>query len=135
MSRAQTAGRARLFRTGARLRLGRHGQDHRDLVSRGLSRADHPNAHDIDEAILLSDRIVMMTNGLAARIGEVLHIALPRPRDRLALTADPQYTAYRQQLKPQHCGGADLTTIVGFGLSGGKVGRAKYDAGHDRCFR
>jgi nitrate/nitrite transport system ATP-binding protein len=54
--------------------------------------------HDIDEAILLSDRIVMMTNGPAARIGGVLEIALARPRDRLALAADPQYAAYREHL-------------------------------------
>ena len=54
--------------------------------------------HDIDEAILLSDRIVMMTNGPAAKIGEVLEIALPRPRDRLALATNPQYAAYRQAL-------------------------------------
>ncbi len=54
--------------------------------------------HDIDEAILLSDRIVMMTNGPAARIGDVLEVALPRPRDRLALATNPQYAAYRQHL-------------------------------------
>jgi len=54
--------------------------------------------HDIDEAILLSDRIVMMTNGPAAKIGDVLAIDLPRPRDRLALATNPQYAAYRQQL-------------------------------------
>jgi nitrate/nitrite transport system ATP-binding protein len=54
--------------------------------------------HDIDEAILLSDRIMMMTNGPAARIGEVLEIALPRPRDRVALATDPQFAAYRQRL-------------------------------------
>jgi nitrate/nitrite transport system ATP-binding protein len=54
--------------------------------------------HDIDEAILLSDRIVMMTTGPAAKIGEVLAIALPRPRDRLALATNPQYAAYRQAL-------------------------------------
>jgi nitrate/nitrite transport system ATP-binding protein len=54
--------------------------------------------HDIDEAILLSDRIVMMTNGPAAKIGEVLAIALPRPRDRLALATNPQYASYRQAL-------------------------------------
>lgn len=51
--------------------------------------------HDVDEAVLLSDRIVMMTNGPAATIGEVLDIALARPRDRLALASDAQYNAYR----------------------------------------
>ena len=54
--------------------------------------------HDVDEAVLLSDRIVMMTNGPAAYIGEVLDINLPRPRDRLALAEDVQYNAYRQQV-------------------------------------
>lgn len=54
--------------------------------------------HDIDEAILLSDRVVMMTNGPAARIGDMIDIALPRPRDRLALAASRQYAAYRQRL-------------------------------------
>lgn len=54
--------------------------------------------HDIDEAILLSDRIVMMTNGPRAHIGEDLHIQLARPRDRLALIGDAQYADYRRQL-------------------------------------
>jgi nitrate/nitrite transport system ATP-binding protein len=54
--------------------------------------------HDIDEAILLGDRIVMMTNGPAAQIGDVLEVALPRPRDRLALAASPEYAGYRQHL-------------------------------------
>ncbi len=47
--------------------------------------------HDVDEAVLLSDRIVMMTNGPAATIGEVLPVNLDRPRDRLALATDPAY--------------------------------------------
>ena len=51
--------------------------------------------HDVDEAVLLSDRIVMMTNGPAATIGEVLHVDLPRPRDRLTLAHDPAYIGYR----------------------------------------
>ncbi|MDH5217534.1 MAG: ABC transporter ATP-binding protein [Gammaproteobacteria bacterium] len=51
--------------------------------------------HDVDEAVLLSDRIVMMTNGPAARIGEILKIDLPRPRDRLKLAGDEQYNHYR----------------------------------------
>ncbi len=52
--------------------------------------------HDVDEAVLLSDRIVMMTNGPAARIGEILHVDLPRPRHRLALVSDPTYIAARE---------------------------------------
>lgn len=51
--------------------------------------------HDVDEAVLLSDRIVMMTNGPAATIGEILDIDLPRPRNRLALTDNPTYNHYR----------------------------------------
>lgn len=54
--------------------------------------------HNIDEAILLSDRILMMTNGPAAHIGEDLKIDLARPRDRLALLNDAQYADYRRQL-------------------------------------
>lgn len=54
--------------------------------------------HDIDEAILLSDRIIMMTNGPAATIGDVLQNDLPRPRDRLALATNSQYGEYRQHL-------------------------------------
>ena len=45
--------------------------------------------HDVDEAVLLADRIVMMTNGPAATIGQVLRVELPRPRKRLELTKDP----------------------------------------------
>jgi nitrate/nitrite transport system ATP-binding protein len=51
--------------------------------------------HDVDEAVLLSDRIVMMTNGPAAGIGEVLEIDLPRPRNRLELAGNPDYIAAR----------------------------------------
>jgi nitrate/nitrite transport system ATP-binding protein len=51
--------------------------------------------HDVDEAVLLSDRIVMMTNGPAATIGEILEVKLPRPRARLTLAHDPQYMDYR----------------------------------------
>jgi nitrate/nitrite transport system ATP-binding protein len=51
--------------------------------------------HDVDEAVLLSDRIVMMTNGPAARIGEILTVALPRPRDRVELANNPHYQECR----------------------------------------
>ena len=47
--------------------------------------------HDVDEAVLLSDRVVMMTNGPAARIGELLPVSLPRPRERLALAHDARF--------------------------------------------
>jgi nitrate/nitrite transport system ATP-binding protein len=54
--------------------------------------------HDVDEATLLSDRIVMMTNGPAARIGEVLDVPLPRPRRRLELAANQNYLKCRQRV-------------------------------------
>ena len=52
--------------------------------------------HDVDEAVLLSDKIVMMTNGPAATIGEVLKVELPRPRSRVQLAEDPRYLHYRK---------------------------------------
>lgn len=54
--------------------------------------------HDVDEAVLLSDRIVMMTNGPAATIGEVLTVDLPHPRDRMQLANDPHYHQLRAQV-------------------------------------
>ncbi|GAA0690934.1 ABC transporter ATP-binding protein [Marinobacterium maritimum] len=54
--------------------------------------------HDVDEAVLLSDRIVMMTNGPAATVGEILKVELPRPRDRIALADDPEYNHCRHQV-------------------------------------
>jgi nitrate/nitrite transport system ATP-binding protein len=52
--------------------------------------------HDVDEAVLLSDKIVMMTNGPAATIGEVLSVDLPRPRRRVELADSTQYLGYRK---------------------------------------
>ncbi|MEP5981366.1 MAG: ABC transporter ATP-binding protein [Marinobacter alexandrii] len=54
--------------------------------------------HDVDEAVLLSDRIIMMTNGPAATVGEDLRIELPRPRNRVTLADDPTYVHYRQEV-------------------------------------
>ena len=51
--------------------------------------------HDVDEAVLLSDRIVMLTNGPAATIGEILKVELERPRERVALAQDARYSQYR----------------------------------------
>jgi nitrate/nitrite transport system ATP-binding protein len=54
--------------------------------------------HDVDEAVLLSDRIVMMTNGPAAFIGEVLDVRLPRPRQRIELATDVRYIGFRKRV-------------------------------------
>ncbi len=54
--------------------------------------------HDVDEALLLADRIVLMTNGPAATVGEIVAVPFERPRDRLALIADPMYHRLRKQL-------------------------------------
>lgn len=54
--------------------------------------------HDVDEAVLLSDRIVMMTNGPSATIGEVLDVKLERPRNRLALAEDKDYNHLRSEV-------------------------------------
>jgi nitrate/nitrite transport system ATP-binding protein len=52
--------------------------------------------HDVDEAVLLSDRIVMLTNGPAATIGDIVPVTLPRPRDRVALAEDADYMHCRK---------------------------------------
>jgi nitrate/nitrite transport system ATP-binding protein len=54
--------------------------------------------HDVDEAVLLSDRVVMMTNGPAATIGQVLPVPLPRPRDRIELAGDATYNHCRHEI-------------------------------------
>lgn len=54
--------------------------------------------HDVDEAVLLSDKIIMMSNGPAADIGQVLEIDLPRPRNRVRLANNPTYNHYRQEV-------------------------------------
>lgn len=54
--------------------------------------------HDVDEAVLLSDRIVMMTNGPAATIGEILEVKLPKPRNRLELADNTEYNHYRSSV-------------------------------------
>jgi nitrate/nitrite transport system ATP-binding protein len=54
--------------------------------------------HDVDEAILLADRVVMMTNGPNARIGKIMNVDIPRPRTRRLLLDHPRYDEYRQEL-------------------------------------
>jgi nitrate/nitrite transport system ATP-binding protein len=73
--------------------------------------------HDVDEAVLLSDRIVMMTNGPAATIGEILQVRLERPRDRLALAEDREFVHLRQQvlafLYAKHVPGGSVRSETG----------------------
>jgi nitrate ABC transporter ATP-binding subunit len=54
--------------------------------------------HDVDEAIFLADRVVMMTNGPAAEVGDVLEVPFPRPRHRATLLEDPEYYRCRERL-------------------------------------
>jgi ABC-type nitrate/sulfonate/bicarbonate transport system ATPase subunit len=54
--------------------------------------------HDVDEALFLSDRVVMMTNGPNATVGEILDVPFARPRNRAALLEDPEYYALRERL-------------------------------------
>jgi len=54
--------------------------------------------HDVDEAILLADRVVMMTNGPNAKVGKVMKVDLPRPRSRQELVTHPDYYKYREEL-------------------------------------
>jgi nitrate/nitrite transport system ATP-binding protein len=54
--------------------------------------------HDVDEAILVADRVVMMTNGPRARIGKIMQVDLPRPRTRKMLLEHPRYYSYREEL-------------------------------------
>ncbi|MDH0497675.1 ABC transporter ATP-binding protein [Stutzerimonas stutzeri] len=73
-----------------------HLQDEVMKIQKELGNTMMMITHDVDEAVLLSDRIVMMTNGPSATIGEILDVKLPRPRDRIALADDPEYNHYRR---------------------------------------
>jgi nitrate/nitrite transport system ATP-binding protein len=75
-----------------------HLQDSLMEIQQNLDNTVIMITHDVDEAVLLSDRIVMMTNGPAATIGEILKIDLPRPRNRVQLADDPKFNAYRQNV-------------------------------------
>jgi len=54
--------------------------------------------HDVDEAVLLSDKVIMMTNGPSATIGEVLEVNLPRPRNRVELQHNPEYIRCKEAI-------------------------------------
>ena len=75
-----------------------HLQDTLMEIQRDLNNTVIMITHDVDEAVLLSDRIVMMTNGPSATVGEILPIDLPRPRDRLALADDVHYNHLRHEV-------------------------------------
>jgi nitrate/nitrite transport system ATP-binding protein len=75
-----------------------HLQDSVMVLHQKLSNTVLMITHDVDEAVLLSDRIVMMTNGPSARIGEVLDVPLARPRKRLELAASQTYLKCRQRV-------------------------------------
>jgi len=87
-----------------------HMQDSLIEIQQRLNNTVIMITHDVDEAVLLSDRIVMMTNGPAATIGEILDVDLPKPRNRVELANDAQYNAcraavlsflYERQRKPE----------------------------------
>ncbi len=54
--------------------------------------------HDVDEAIFLADRVVMMTNGPEAEVGDILNVHFPRPRDRMEIMDHPDYYQLREYL-------------------------------------
>lgn len=75
-----------------------HLQDSLMEIQKDLNNTVIMITHDVDEAVLLSDRIVMMTNGPAATVGEILDIELERPRNRIQLADDVQYNHYRHEV-------------------------------------
>ncbi|WP_440874924.1 ABC transporter ATP-binding protein [Thalassotalea sp. PLHSN55] len=75
-----------------------HMQDSLMEIQQELNNSVIMITHDVDEAVLLSDRIVMMTNGPEATVGEILDINIPRPRNRLALAKDPEYNRLRSEV-------------------------------------
>jgi nitrate/nitrite transport system ATP-binding protein len=75
-----------------------HLQDSLMEIQKDLNNTVIMITHDVDEAVLLSDRIVMMTNGPAATVGEILDVELERPRNRIQLADDPQYNHYRHEV-------------------------------------
>jgi nitrate/nitrite transport system ATP-binding protein len=94
--------------------------------------------HDVDEAVLLSDRIVMMTNGPSATIGDILDINLPRPRDRVKLADNAEYNhlrsevlrfLYERQKRPEEQSKpVDTTAASATPEAGEKAGEAKTES-------
>lgn len=75
-----------------------HMQDSLMEIQAGLKNTVIMITHDVDEAVLLSDRIVMMSNGPAATVGSILDVKLERPRNRLALAEDKDFNHYRAEV-------------------------------------
>lgn len=75
-----------------------HMQDSLMDIQKDLNNTVIMITHDVDEAVLLSDRIVMMTNGPAATVGEILDVDLERPRNRLELADDARYNHLRHEV-------------------------------------
>ncbi|WP_223294350.1 ABC transporter ATP-binding protein [Arcobacter nitrofigilis] len=73
-------------------------QEHLMRIQQSVKNTVIVITHDIDEAVLLSDRVVMMTNGPSATIGEVLEVNLPHPRNRVELQKDPEYIRCRETI-------------------------------------
>lgn len=73
-------------------------QDHLMRIQMTLKNTVIIITHDVDEAVLLSDRIIMMTNGPSATIGEIVEVDLPRPRQRLELQDNPEYIRCREAI-------------------------------------
>ena len=71
--------------------------------------------HDVDEAIYMSDRVVLMTNGPGAKVGEIMHIDFPKPRDRFAMMEDARFYGYRERLLRflDDCGHAKTVKAAG----------------------
>ena len=73
-------------------------QDHLMRIQQKMKNTIVIITHDIDEAVLLSDRVIMMTNGPEATIGEILEVDLPRPRNRVELQHDKEYIRCREAI-------------------------------------
>ena len=73
-------------------------QEHLMRIQKNVQNTVIIITHDIDEAVLLSDRVIMMTNGPDATIGEILEVNLERPRDRVSLQSDPEYIRCREAI-------------------------------------